>query len=183
MPNVGAATQVVLVEHSGSTAYVRTCQRVGGTWREVRRVMYGHVGINGVAAPGAKREGDLRTPGGVFTLGRGFGVRANPGVTFSWRRTDSNDVWVDDSRSSLYNTWQRDPADGRWAHAESLYQPVPYAYAQVINYNTARVPGMGSAIFFHVDHGSGTAGCVSLPTSQLLAVFRWERPGAVIVIR
>jgi L,D-peptidoglycan transpeptidase YkuD (ErfK/YbiS/YcfS/YnhG family) len=53
----------------------------------------------------------------------------------------------------------------------------------VIDYNTARTPGRGSAIFLHVDHGSGTAGCVSLPTSSLLKVLRWEQPGARIVIR
>jgi L,D-peptidoglycan transpeptidase YkuD (ErfK/YbiS/YcfS/YnhG family) len=100
-----------------------------------------------------------------------------------WTRVDRRDVWVDDPASSLYNTWQRTPADGRWDSAESLYQPVDYAYAQVIDYNTARVPGRGSAIFLHVDDGNPTLGCVTLPRSQLVQVFRWERPGAVIVIR
>lgn len=168
---------------SGSSARVQACRFRSGRWLSVLGTMYGHVGVHGVAPPGAKREGDGRTPSGTFSLGRGFGVQGDPGVTFSWTRVDSRDVWVDDSASSLYNTWQRTPANGRWRSAESLYQPTPYAYAQVIDYNTARTPGLGSAIFLHVDHGSGTAGCVSVPRSQLLALLRWERPGTVIVIR
>jgi L,D-peptidoglycan transpeptidase YkuD (ErfK/YbiS/YcfS/YnhG family) len=51
-----------------------------------------------------------------------------------------------------------------------------YNYAAVIAYNTARIPGKGSAIFLHVGDGSATAGCVSLPTSELLNVLRWMRP-------
>lgn len=177
-----AGTQVVLVVGSRSTASVRACEKRGAQWVSVLGTMYGHVGRNGVAPAGAKREGDGRTPSGTYTLGRGFGQRGNPGVRFSWRVVDSRDVWVDDSRSPLYNTWQRKPANGRWRSAEDL-DVSSYAYAQVIDYNTARTPGRGSAIFLHLDHGSATSGCVSLPTSSLLKVLRWERSGARIVIR
>jgi len=53
-----------------------------------------------------------------------------------------------------------------------------YNYAAVIAYNTARTPGLGSAIFLHVGTGGATAGCVSLPASQLLTLLRWLRPAA-----
>lgn len=182
VPSV-SATQVVLVVGSGSSAVIRACERRAGKWVSVFGKMYGHVGLNGVAPPGAKREGDRRTPSGIFSLGLGFGVRSDPGVRFSWRRTTTADVWVDDSDSDLYNTWQRKPANGRWDSAEDLYVPGNYDYVQVIDYNTARVPGKGSAIFLHVDHQSGTYGCVTVPRSQLLQILRWERPGAVMVIR
>ena len=145
--------------------------------------MYGHVGLNGVAPPGAKREGDRRTPSGTFELGTGFGVRSDPGTWFSWHRTTRADVWVDDSDSDYYNTRQQRPANGRWDSAEDLYVPGNYDYVQVVDYNTARVPGKGSAIFLHVDHQSGTFGCITLPRSQLLRILRWERPGALMVIR
>ena len=79
----------------------------------------------------------------------------------SWLQVDAQDVWVDDSASSLYNTHQRTPANGRWASAEKLLNQPAYNYAQVIGYNEARTPGRGSAIFLHVDKGAGTAGCVS----------------------
>lgn len=184
VPDVGSATQVVLVVASGARATVRACELRQGRWLSALGSMSGHVGFQGVAPPGAKREGDRRTPSGTFALGRGFGVRSDPGGTwFSWRRVTRDDVWVDDSGSALYNTWQQLPANGRWDSAESLYQPLDYAYAQVVDYNTARVPGRGSAIFLHVDDGNPTLGCITVSRSQLLRIFRWERSGAVIVIR
>jgi L,D-peptidoglycan transpeptidase YkuD (ErfK/YbiS/YcfS/YnhG family) len=141
---------------------------------------YGHVGRNGVSW--SKREGDLTTPAGTYPLRGGFGARGNPGLAQGWFRVDGNDVWVDDSQSSLYNTHQRKPASGRWDSAEDLLNTPAYNYAQVIGYNESRTPGRGSAIFLHVDTGGGTAGCVSLPTTSLLAVLRWERAGAVMSI-
>jgi L,D-peptidoglycan transpeptidase YkuD (ErfK/YbiS/YcfS/YnhG family) len=181
VPSGVTATQVVLVKASGASATIRACRRSGGRYVVDLGPYYGHVGKNGVSW--SKREGDLRTPAGTFPLRGGFGVNGNPGLrTGSWFRVDSSDVWVDDSGSSLYNTHQRKPADGRWGSAEPLLQVPAYNYAQVIGYNEGHTPGRGSAIFFHVDLGHGTAGCVSLPTSALLAVMRWERPGAVMSI-
>lgn len=182
MPSGVTAEQVVLVRSSGSSATVRACRRTGTGYATELGPFYGHVGRNGVSA--SKREGDLQTPAGVFPLRGGFGANANPGLRVgSWLTVDSQDVWVDDPASSLYNTHQRTPANGRWDSAEKLLNTPAYNYAQVIGYNEGRTPGRGSAIFFHVDTGGGTAGCVSLPTSSLLTVMRWERAGAVMAIR
>lgn len=175
--------QVIWVDGSGSRQTTRLCARVAPGRYVMQRGPYaGHVGRNGVAAPGAKREGDGKTPYGSYPMRGGFGIYANPGLASSWLRTSWRDVWVDDSRSALYNTHQRLPANGRWASAERMRLSPAYNYAQVIGYNERRTPGRGSAIFLHVDRGRGTAGCVSLPTSSLLAVLRWEKPGAWIWI-
>jgi L,D-peptidoglycan transpeptidase YkuD (ErfK/YbiS/YcfS/YnhG family) len=180
VPSGVHAAQVVVVRSSGSSATVRACTRSGSRYVLALGPYSGHVGLRGVSS--TKREGDLKTPAGVFPLRGGFGIYGNPGLDLGWFRVDSRDVWVDDSKSSLYNTHQRTPASGRWTSAEPLDNAPSYNYAQVIGYNEARTPGRGSAIFLHVDHGSGTAGCVSVPTSHLLSIFRWERPGAVIAI-
>src|SRR5262249_1635032 len=37
-------------------------------------------------------------------------------------------------------------------------------------------PGLGSAIFLHVSTGGSTAGCVSLPSTDLVALLRWLDP-------
>lgn len=182
VPSGVTASQVVLVEASGSSATVRACRRTSGGYATDLGPYYGHVGRNGITW--SKREGDMKTPAGVFPLRGGFGAYANPGLRVgSWLRVDSRDVWVDDPGSSLYNTHQRTPANGRWASAEKLLNQPAYNYAQVVGWNESRVPGKGSAIFFHVDKGGGTAGCVSIPTQGLLAVLRWERAGAVMAIR
>ncbi len=182
VPSGVSAAQVVLVDSSGASATVRACRRTDSGYTTELGPYYGHVGRNGVSAN--KREGDLRTPAGVFPLRGGFGAHADPGLRIgSWLRVDARDVWVDDPGSDLYNTHQRTPANGRWDSAEKLLNQPAYNYAQVIGYNEGRTPGRGSAIFLHVDQGGGTAGCVSLPTQPLLAVLRWERAGAVIAIR
>jgi L,D-peptidoglycan transpeptidase YkuD (ErfK/YbiS/YcfS/YnhG family) len=175
--------QVIWVDGSGSRQTTRLCARVAPGRYVMQRGPYaGHVGRNGVAAPGAKREGDGKTPYGAYPMRGGFGIYANPGLAASWLVTTWRDVWVDDSRSSLYNTHQRLPVNGRWASAEKMRLSPAYNYAQVIGYNERRTPWRGSAIFLHVDQGRGTAGCVSLPTSSLLAVLRWQKPGAWIWI-
>lgn len=175
--------QIIWVDGSGSRQTTRLCAKVSRGRYILQKGPYaGHVGLNGVAAPGAKREGDGKTPNGAYPMRGGFGIRANPGLASSWRVTDARDVWVDDSRSRLYNTHQRLPAAGRWTSAEKMRLSPAYNYAQVIGYNEARTPGRGSAIFLHVDQGRGTAGCVSLPTPSLLAVLRWQKPGAWIWI-
>lgn len=175
--------QVIWVDGSGSGQSTRSCVRVSSGRYVVQKGPYaGHVGRNGVAAPGAKREGDGRTPYGAYPMCGGFGIYANSGLASSWLVTSSRDVWVYDSRSSLYNTHQRTPVNGRWVSAEAMRISPAYNYAQVIGYNERRTPGRGSAIFLHVDQGRGTAGCVSLPTSSLLALMRWQKAGAWIWI-
>jgi len=53
-----------------------------------------------------------------------------------------------------------------------------YSYGAVIGCNTARTPGLGSAIFLHVNIGKPAAGCVTLPMGELLQVLRWLNPAA-----
>jgi L,D-peptidoglycan transpeptidase YkuD (ErfK/YbiS/YcfS/YnhG family) len=178
------APQVVVVRSSGTRATVLACTRGDdGRYAVSLKPMAGWVGRNGVAPKGRKREGDGRTPGGTFPLGRGFGHKGDPGLRHrSWLRVDDRDVWVDDPTSRLYNRHARLPARGRWSSAERL-KIRPYAYAQVIGYNRKRTPYRGSAIFLHVSIGEPTAGCVSLPQRRLLRLLRWQRAGVVMVIR
>lgn len=145
-------------------------------WVKVFGPWTARVGYNGIARSGAKREGDGKTPSGTYGFGFDFGVLANPGVTASYRRARSYDFWDDDPASRNYNEW----IDTRYRNAGRNPEPMDnqpaYNYGAVIAYNTARVPGLGSAIFLHVGTGSSTAGCVSLPQRRLLAVLRWLRP-------
>ncbi|WP_461022319.1 L,D-transpeptidase family protein [Thalassiella azotivora] len=175
------ADQVVVVRSSGTRATVRACARGDdGSYVTELGPYRGYVGYSGVT--GSKREGDGATPAGVHPLRGGFGTRPDPGLAQGWFVTGAADVWVDDPDSPHYNTHQRKPADGRWASAEDLVNPPAYDYAQVIGWNESATPGRGSAIFLHVSTGNPTAGCVSLPRSDLLEVMRWQRSGAVIAI-
>ncbi len=134
------------------------------------------VGYNGIAWPGAKREGDGKTPSGRYGFGFFFGVLPNPGVAFEYRRARSFDVWDDDPSSPNYNEWVDERYRNPGQDPEPMDNQPAYNYGAVIAYNTKRVPGLGSAIFLHVGTGQSTAGCVSLPQKELLAVLAWMRP-------
>ena len=104
-----------------------------------------------------------------------FGVLANPGVRFPYRRIHAYDYWDDDPASARYNEW----VDGHRADPGASPEPMDvsaYDYGAVIGYNTARTPGLGSAIFLHLNIGVATAGCVTLPPSELLPLLRWLNP-------
>jgi L,D-peptidoglycan transpeptidase YkuD (ErfK/YbiS/YcfS/YnhG family) len=167
----------------GTTYATFRAYRVTGT-RKV--LVFGpwiaRVGYNGIAPPGRKREGDGRTPSGNYGFSFFFGVDPDPGVAFPYRRAYRYDYWDDDARSPRYNEWVDARKASPGAYPEPMHDLPAYDYAAVIAYNTARAPGRGSAIFLHVGTGGPTAGCVSLPKSQLLRVLRWLRPGGRPVI-
>ncbi|XVX20812.1 peptidoglycan-binding protein [Actinomycetota bacterium] len=144
------------------------------SWQTTARV-----GSRGFASPGAKREGDGRTPSGVYGFGTGFGA-ANPGSGLGYWTLTPTSCWGSTVGSSLYNrryTGTCRPGD------ERMYSYVTGAYKQgaVINYNmNPVVQSAGSAIFFHVGTGGPTAGCVSADYATVVRKLRAGRPGDVI---
>ena len=125
-----------------------------------------------------KKEGDIKSPMGIYTIGTAFGRQPNPGTKMPYIQTTPNDYWVDDSNSPLYNTLQEAPVNGRWNSAETMYIKY-YDYGFVINYNTTeRTPYKGSAIFFHIWIGSsiGTTGCTATSEENLLTILKWLDP-------
>jgi L,D-peptidoglycan transpeptidase YkuD (ErfK/YbiS/YcfS/YnhG family) len=177
--NAATTTQLITVTAAsyGTTyATLRAYRLTGGKRVEVFGPWTARVGYNGVARPGAKREGDGTTPSGTYGFGFFFGVDPNPGVGFSYRHAYPYDYWDDDPASPRYNEWVDTRTQNAGRAPEPMHQLPAYGYAAVIAYNTARVPGRGSAIFLHVGTGGATAGCVSLPAAELLDVLRWLKP-------
>ena len=125
-----------------------------------------------------KREGDGRSPAGVFSLGIAFGEGSNPlaksGSDWPWHEVKRGDVWVDDPESRRYNTLVTSGEKERaFSSAEDL---TTYDLALVVKHNTQSVQrGAGSAIFLHtLTPGEGaTAGCTSMPREDLLGVLGW----------
>jgi L,D-peptidoglycan transpeptidase YkuD (ErfK/YbiS/YcfS/YnhG family) len=174
----GPSELIVVTARSHVTTYARLVayHRVGSRWVKSFGPWTARVGYNGIAYPGAKREGDGKTPSGTYGFGFFFGVRPNPGVAFKYRRAHSYDVWDDDPSSPNYNEWVDTRYRNPGANPEPMDDPPAYNYGAVIAYNTKRVPGLGSAIFLHVGTDGPTLGCVSLPQRDLLKVLRWMRP-------
>jgi L,D-peptidoglycan transpeptidase YkuD (ErfK/YbiS/YcfS/YnhG family) len=177
---IDGSSQVMVASAGGygqTTATFEAWQRGPSGWQQVFGPWAADIGESGFAAPGAKREGDGATPSGSFGFGFFFGVQPDPGVRFEYRQvTGTSIVWDDDPSSANYNEWVDDTRAPAGADPEPMYNVPAYDYGAVIAYNTARTPGLGSAIFLHVSTGGPTDGCVSLPEPELLQVLRWMDP-------
>lgn len=183
MSSTDGATQLVTVvaaTGSSTTAIVTAWQRAGGCWDAVMGPWIGRVGVAGISP--RKREGDGATPLGLFGVySTIYGNAPNPGVHLRYRRLRCGDWWDEDVRSPLYNTFQQVPCGETPPFANGVSEPLwrsPRAYASfaVIGYNTARVPGLGSAIFLHASLGTATRGCVAIARPLLDRVLDWLVP-------
>lgn len=183
---VGSAEEVLSVTNGGygdSFATLEAFQRTGSGWRRSFGPWTARIGYDGFAPPGDKREGDGRTPTGGYGFSFFFGVDANPGVRFAYRWVSGPSiVWDDDPASARYNEWVDSGTADPGRAPEPMDVTPAYDYGAVIAYNTARTPGYGSAIFLHVAGAGATAGCVSIPQDDLLAVLRWLDPAQHPVI-
>jgi L,D-peptidoglycan transpeptidase YkuD (ErfK/YbiS/YcfS/YnhG family) len=179
LSGIGSASQVIAVAASGygtSSATLTAYERGASGWTQVFGPWTANVGRNGVAPSGEKREGDGRTPSGTFGFDFMFGVNPSPGVKFPFRAiTGTNIVWDDDPSSANYNLWIDTNNASAGVSPEPMYVSA-YGSGAVIAYNTVRTPGLGSAIFLHLSSGGSTAGCVALPSSELIPLLQWLDP-------
>lgn len=131
---------------------------------------------NGAAV---KKEGDQRSPAGVFSIGGAWGndvtIRRNPKLYY--HQVTPRDLWVEDPASPKYNQnilLDHDPATA-WEKKQQMKQNDPaHALKLFIAHNAPpkAVPGAGSSIFFHIWRGDGsrsTAGCTTMEEGKL----RW----------
>ncbi|MFD2630425.1 SH3 domain-containing protein [Oceanobacillus kapialis] len=181
LTTVSGNNQLILVttdSYGSTSATIQTFEKDGsGKWNRVMNTS-GFLGKNGF---GKQKEGDGKTPIGKYSIGTAFGQNGNPGTKLPWRDITSDDVWVDDSDSALYNTWQsKSKTQGQWKSAENMTHRL-YTYGFVINYNTQRTPGKGSAIFFHTG-SSYTLGCVATSQSNVISILKWLDPAKNPVI-
>jgi len=162
------------IKKNSNQAQLSAWQRQGNSWHRLYLVS-AVIGRNGLAPAGEKKEGDGRTPSGIYPLGPAFGYASSVDTGLEYRQVGDLDFWVDDAQSKQYNEWVRGkPAAGsfeRLKRRDNLYQ-----YGIVIGYNTHPVvPGAGSAIFMHVwrKYYSPTSGCVALNQRNLRKILRW----------
>ena len=190
-----------------SSVTLRLFEKTGGDWKPVGEDWKGRLGREGLVwglglhpvPKGAvtKREGDWRTPAGVFKIGGAWGyapeITRNPNLPYS--RVTMRDLWVEDPASPLYNQHVRlkaDPAT-EWEKKQQMRQDDPaHALELFIAHNAppAARPGAGSSIFFHIWREGGTkptAGCTTMSETNLrrliAAVDPAKNPVCVILPR
>lgn len=127
-----------------------------------------------------KKEGDLRAPAGVFSIGTAFGNAAYKDVNWINNRyimcTDTL-ICVDDLHSVNYNKLVKtDTATKDYnSHEDMLMEKIYYKWGLFVNYNTNKIPGNGSCIFIHIwgnDH-EGTWGCTAMKEDDMVRILRW----------
>ena len=170
------AEQLLVVIAEGketSRARLYLLERGDGGWEPGGGALPVMIGRNGFAAPGAKREGDAKTPAGLFALEFVFGSAPSAASAMPYRQATSDDLWVDDPDSPDYNCWVKKGATRAASFEQMMSSSQHYRHGIVIGYNRKPVvKGAGSAIFIHVWSGEGgsTAGCVSLDEADLVGL-------------
>lgn len=166
---------IVVIWEKEYHAKIYLYESVNGIWLMAHQ-MLANVGLKGMGKTG---EGDHKSPVGIFPMASAFGIAPPPlGIKYPYRMITDEDYWVDDSLSQLYNKWVRFK-DGYWKDwnsAESLgRETIAYKYAVIINYNFARQPGKGSAIFLHVRTGENnpTRGCTAVSEGDMVHILQW----------
>ncbi|MDD2797461.1 MAG: L,D-transpeptidase family protein [Bacteroidales bacterium] len=133
-----------------------------------------NIGEKGFASLGCKREGDKKTPMGLFPLGIAFGYIDHCITGLNYRTIENTHYWIDDPANEAYNTWV--DYKPNCSSEKMKREDVLYKYGIVIEYNTQPVEkNMGSAIFIHIERAknSSTDGCVSMPETKLIEILSW----------
>jgi L,D-peptidoglycan transpeptidase YkuD (ErfK/YbiS/YcfS/YnhG family) len=177
---IGDSEQLIFAtnrDSSSSLITIHAVERNNGVWQLVFPRFAGSIGERGFAAIDDKREGDSKSPSGVFPLGVAFGYDPSVETKMPYRQATEDDFWVDDGNSEDYNKWvQGEPNAASWEKMRR--DDGQYKYGVVIEYNMSPiVKGKGSAIFLHVwKDGGPTLGCVSMPEEMVLKILGWLDP-------
>ncbi len=143
------------------------------------------IGRAGASPAADKREGDGRTPLGIWPI-RAVLFRAGrsappPGLRLPWRWMRAEDGWSDGAGDPEYNRPVRHPhgySAERLVREDGLYDVIV-----ILGHNDAPpVDGLGSAIFLHCSEGRPTEGCVAVEKAALLDLLVRLAPGHAIEI-
>ena len=171
--NVGNAEQAIVVtarNYGTQIVTIQTYEKVNNEWVPKFDTMDGVIGAHGFAEIGCKREGDLRSPQGIFTIGQAFGKLDNPGTTLEYRKLTGTESWDCNPGSPNYNKMIYN-GNGSLLRSDWLFD-----YVLVINYNTENtISGAGSGIFFHEwqQQYYGTHGCTATTTDNVVKIMDW----------
>lgn len=174
------ANQIIVVAADGSNATVSMHNKEeDGAWTEILNTA-GKIGRNGI---GKTKEGDGKTPTGVYRFMFGFGNMPDPGCGLNYTQVDDSYYWVDDSESVYYNQFvTTNEVTKEWDSAEHIAGvKSSYNYVLALDYNVDCVPGAGSAIFMHCTP-TGGAGCIAVSEDKMVEIMKNVKDGCVVVI-
>ncbi|MFA5321905.1 MAG: L,D-transpeptidase family protein [Smithella sp.] len=183
--NIGQSSQIILVRDNSFLFFTETTiyaiEKQGDNWRTVFEPMKAVIGRNGFAPSGEKREGDGKTPSGIYPLKRTFGYDESVKTKMPYRQALNDDIWIDDPQADDYNRWTKKQESHASSYELMKRDDNLYQYGVVIEYNTDPIiKGNGSAIFLHIWKGEDipTAGCVAVSENDMVKILSWLDPAA-----
>lgn len=128
-----------------------------------------------------KKEGDGRSPAGIFSLSSAFGYASREQareVKMPYVQAVATLECVDDPKSAHYNKVidRAGVENPDWKSSERMRRDDDqYRWGVVVDHNAEGEPGCGSCIFLHIWEapGKGTAGCAAMEAGKMQEVLRW----------
>ncbi|HVW25706.1 MAG TPA: L,D-transpeptidase family protein [Polyangiaceae bacterium] len=164
----------------------------GGRWTLVRAAIAVDLGRHGMAWGRGlqqppehgpfKKEGDGKSPAGVFALGRAFGTAEAPpegARAFPYLQSAASTYCVEDVRSEFYNEIidARYVTSPSWEKWSELRRPDGlFDWGVIVRQNAPDVRrGAGSCVFLHIWRGRNvpTSGCTAMAKENIEAILRW----------
>ena len=130
---------------------------------------------------GKEKEGDDKTPIGLFKMNTPFGIKEREeGFPDNYLKLDNRYYWNGDSESERYNKLVNidEYKNFNTKLSEHLIDVTKcYDYAVDTGYNIEGIPYKGSALFLHCERGINTAGCIAIKEEYMKEVLRLYREG------
>jgi D-alanyl-D-alanine dipeptidase len=187
---------VTAADWSSSTGTLQRFEResLSSEWQPIGKPFPIVLGTSGLAwgrgmheeAPSTeyrKREGDGKSPAGIFALSAVFGYAPASEAAMASRsmpyvQATSTTECVDDPASTHYNSvLERTGVPVDWSSAEHMRRDDDlYRLGVVVDHNTGPArPGAGSCIFIHIWQGpsSTTAGCTAGDPANIAELVVW----------
>lgn len=185
------STQLIVVTTADWQTPKGTLQRydkVGTQWKKTGKPIAILLGRNGLGwgiglhtipknAPIIKKEGDGKSPAGIFRLKHAFGYDPLK-IAYPYKTYKETDHCVDDVHSGFYNKIvdsTKTTAD--YTSFEHMKFPKDfYKYGIIVNHNhineAGAKKGAGSCIFMHIK-AIPTAGCTVMNEAQMKEIISW----------
>ena len=176
---------------ASTQASLKRFEKNGKEWKPVGEQVDVTLGRSGLAwgrgenapQPGQqKREGDGKSPSGIYTFGKVFGYAPASEASFKMPYVQADEALecVDDSDSKFYNQLVDNKLVKKdWTSSEFMHRTDhQYRWGIVVNHNTPAQAQGGSCIFFHIwyEPGAATSGCTALTEPNLLELLHWLDP-------
>jgi L,D-peptidoglycan transpeptidase YkuD (ErfK/YbiS/YcfS/YnhG family) len=170
---IGDAEQILVVATStwdSTNAEAALFEKTDEGWKRVLDGMPARVGRSGLKQ--SRSEGDGSTPAGSFRIGTALGAKTKLDTKLRYSQITEGSCWISESGAD-YN---------RWTTKSTCIPPNVDLYAGrtgaferafVIDFNAARTPDEGSALFVYQQtaaSSSATSGSVALSSSNMVKV-------------